>query len=143
MFGLFRRPGYVLRRRHEGFGRIYQQTFIDTYAKVAFAKLYEPQDTDQPPTCSNDRVVPFYDAHEVKLCRVLTDRSAQNIGDAEHHGYGLYLALRDVDHSRTKTKSRKRMELLNGSTGPCSTSSTASTFRKNLRLDQRAAQRYR
>ena len=25
----------------KGVGRIYQQTFIDTYAKVAFAKLYD------------------------------------------------------------------------------------------------------
>jgi hypothetical protein len=41
MSGLLRRPGYVLRRQHEGVGRIYQQTFIDTYAKVALAKLYD------------------------------------------------------------------------------------------------------
>ena len=25
----------------KGVGRIYQQTFIDTYAKIAFAKLYD------------------------------------------------------------------------------------------------------
>ena len=50
-------------------------------------------------------IVPFYDAHEVKLCRVLTDRGTENCGNPEHHEYELYLALEDVDHSRTKTKS--------------------------------------
>ena len=53
----------------------------------------------------NDRVVPFYDAREVRLCRVLTDRGTEYCGNPEHHEYELYLALEDVDHSRTKTKS--------------------------------------
>ena len=112
----------------KGVGRIYQQTFIDTYAKVAFAKLYDRKTPITAVDLVNDRVVPFYDAHEVKLCRVLTDRGTEYCGNPEHHEYELYLALEDVDHSRTKTKSRKRMELLSGSTRPCSTSSTASPF---------------
>ena len=52
----------------------------------------------------NDRVVPFFDAHEVKLSRVLTDRGTEYCGNPEHHEYELYLAVEDVDHSRTKTK---------------------------------------
>jgi hypothetical protein len=35
------RPGYILCRQSEGVGRVYQQTFIDTSTKVAFAKLYD------------------------------------------------------------------------------------------------------
>ena len=89
----------------KGVGRIYQQTFIDTYAKVAFAKLYDRKTPITAADLLNDRVVPFYDAHEVKLCRVLTDRGAEYCGNPEHHQYELYLALEDVDHSRTKTKS--------------------------------------
>jgi hypothetical protein len=38
MPGQLRRPGHGLRRQHE---RGYQQTFIDTYSKVTFAKLYD------------------------------------------------------------------------------------------------------
>ena len=57
------------------------------------------------PISLNDRVVPFYDAREVRLCRVLTDRGTEYCGNPEHHEYELYLALEDVDHSRTKTKS--------------------------------------
>jgi len=41
----------------------------------------------------------------VKLCRVLTDRGTEYCGNPEHHEYELYLAVEDVDHSRTKTKS--------------------------------------
>ena len=101
----------------KGVGRISQQTFIDTYAKVAFAKpgacpwarpSRDPRDRKTPITAAdliNDRIVPLYDAHEVKLCRVLTDRGAEYCGNPEHHEYKLYLALEDVDHTRTKTKS--------------------------------------
>ena len=89
----------------KGVGRIYQQTFIDTYAKVAFAKLYDRKTPLTAADLLNDRVVPFYDQHEVRLCRVLTDRGTEYCGNPEHHEYELYLAVEDVDHSRTKTKS--------------------------------------
>src|SRR4051794_14780844 len=68
-----RRPGHLLRRQHEGVGRIYQQTFVDTYTKVAFTKLYDRKTALTAADLLNDRVVPFYDAQEVKLTRVLTD----------------------------------------------------------------------
>jgi transposase InsO family protein len=89
----------------KGVGRIYQQTFIDTYAKVAFAKLYDCKTALTAADLLNDRVVPFFDAQEVKLCRALTDRGTEYCGNPEHHEYELYLAVEDVDHSRTKAKS--------------------------------------
>ena len=46
----------------KGVGRIYQQTFIDTYAKVALAKLYDRKTPITAADLVNDRVVPFYDA---------------------------------------------------------------------------------
>jgi transposase InsO family protein len=88
----------------KGVGRIYQQTFIDTYAKVAFAKLYDRKTALTAADLLNDRVVPFYDAQQVKLTRVLTDRGTEYCGNPEHHEYELYLAVEDVDHSRTKAK---------------------------------------
>ena len=39
------------------------------------------------------------------LCRVLTDRGTEYCGNPEHHDYELYLAVEDIDHTRTKTKS--------------------------------------
>ena len=89
----------------KGVGRIYQQTFVDTYSKVAFAKLYDRKTPITAADLLNDRVIPFFDEREVKLLRVLTDRGTEYCGNPEHHEYELYLAVEDVDHSRTKTKS--------------------------------------
>ena len=86
-------------------GRIYQQTFIDTYAKVAFAKLYDRKTPITAADLLNDRVVPFYDEHGIPLSRVLTDRGTEFCGRPEHHEYELYLAVENIDHTRTKTKS--------------------------------------
>ena len=89
----------------KGVGRIYQQTFIDTYSKVTFAKLYDRKTPITAADLLNDRVVPFFDEKEVRLSRVLTDRGTEYCGNPEHHDYELYLAVEDIDHSRTKTKS--------------------------------------
>ena len=89
----------------KGVGRIYQQTFIDTYAKVGFAKLYDRKTPITAADLLNDRVLPFFDSHEIKLLRVLTDRGSEYCGNPERHEYELYLAVEDIDHSRTKTKS--------------------------------------
>jgi transposase InsO family protein len=89
----------------KGVGRIYQQTFIDTYSKVAFAKLYDRKTPITAADLLNDRVVPFFEEKDVKLSRMLTDRGTEYCGNPEHHEYELYLAVEDIDHSRTKTKS--------------------------------------
>ncbi len=86
-------------------GRIYQQTFVDTYAKVGFAKLYDVKTAITAADLLNDRVLPFYEEHGIPLCRVLTDRGSEYCGNPERHEYELYLAIEDIDHSRTKTKS--------------------------------------
>ena len=102
---LLRCPGYFLCRHPEGVGRVYQQTFIDTYAKVAFAKLYDRKTPITAAEILNDhRVVPFYDEHGIRLSRMLTDRGTEFCG-SESHEYELYLAVEDIDHSRTKAKS--------------------------------------
>jgi transposase InsO family protein len=89
----------------KGVGRIYQQTFIDTYTKVSFAKLYDRKTPITAADLLNDRVLPFFEEHDVKLLRVLTDRGSEFCGNPERHEYELYLAVEDIDHSRTKTKS--------------------------------------
>jgi transposase InsO family protein len=89
----------------KGVGRIYQQTFIDTYSKVAFAKLYDRKTPITAADLLNDRVIPLFESYDVKLMRVLTDRGSEYCGNPERHEYELYLAVEDIDHSRTKTKS--------------------------------------
>jgi hypothetical protein len=85
-------------------GRIYQQTFIDTYTKVAFAKLYDRKNALVAADMLNDRVLPFFDEQDVSLLRILTDRGTEYCGQREHHEYQLYLDVENIDHSRTKTK---------------------------------------
>ena len=89
----------------KGVGKIYQQTYIDTYAKVAFCKLYDRKNALVAADLLNDRVLPFYDSQEVKLLRMLTDRGTEYKGAREHHEYELYLAIEDIDHTFTKAKS--------------------------------------
>ena len=88
----------------KGVGRIYQQTFIDTYSKVAFAKLYDRKTPLTAADLLHDRVVAFFEAHEVRLSRVLRDRGTEYCG-TDRHEYELYLAVEDIDHTRTKVKS--------------------------------------
>ena len=89
----------------KGVGRIYQQTFIDTYSKTAQAKLYNSKDAITAADLLNDRVLPFYEEHGIRLLRILTDRGTEYCGKIENHPYQLYLDLEDIDHTRTKTKS--------------------------------------
>jgi len=89
----------------KGVGRIYQQTFIDTYTKVAFAKLYDRKNALVAADILNDRVVPFFEEHDVKLLRILTDRGTEYCGKREDHEYQLYLTLEEIDHSKTRARS--------------------------------------
>ena len=89
----------------KGVGRIYQQTYIDTYTKVAQAKLYPTKDALVAAEVLNDRVIPMYDEQQVRLLRILTDRGTEYCGKLQNHPYQLYLDLEDIDHTRTKAKS--------------------------------------
>ncbi|MCG7537925.1 IS481 family transposase [Pseudoalteromonas sp. OOF1S-7] len=89
----------------KGVGRIYQQTFVDTYCKVAFAKLYTTKTPITAADLLNDRVLPYFEQHELPLLRILTDRGTEYCGKVEHHDYQLYLAINDIDHTKTKAMS--------------------------------------
>jgi hypothetical protein len=88
----------------KGVGRIYQQTFIDTYSRVAFAKLYETKHAITAADALNDRVLPFFDEHQIPLLRILTDRGSEYKGKPEHHEYELYLAIEGIEHSKTQVR---------------------------------------
>lgn len=89
----------------KGVGRVYQQTFVDTYAKVAFAKLYTPKTPITSADMLNDQVLPFYAEHGLPLLRLLTDRGTEFCGRAERHDYELYLAVNDIEHTKTQAQS--------------------------------------
>ena len=104
-------PGYLISQDTfyvgylKGVGRIYQQTVVDTYASVAFAKLYTSKVPVTAADILNDRVVPFFEEENIPILRVLTDRGTEFCGSPDRHPYQLYLQLNDIDHSKTKVKS--------------------------------------
>ena len=89
----------------KGVGRIYQQTFVDTYARMAICKLYTEKTAITAADLLNDRVIPFFAEHKIDLLRILTDRGTEYCGKVENHAYQLYLAVEDVAHSRSKANS--------------------------------------
>jgi transposase InsO family protein len=89
----------------KGVGRIYQQTFVDTYSKVSMVKLYDRKTPITAADLLNDRVLPFFEQQGISLLRVLTDRGTEYCGNPERHEYELYLAVENIDHTRTKVKS--------------------------------------
>jgi transposase InsO family protein len=89
----------------KGLGRVYQQTFVDTYSKVAFAKLYTTKTPITSADILNDRVLPFFEQHSLPMLRILTDRGTEYCGKVEQHDYELYLAINNIDHTRTKANS--------------------------------------
>lgn len=104
-------PGYLLGQDTyyvgtiKGVGKIYQQTVIDTYSKNAFCKLYDRKNALVAADILNDRVLPFYEEYQIPILRMLTDRGTEYCGKRDHHEYQLYLAIEDIDHTKTKAKS--------------------------------------
>ena len=102
----------------KGVGRVYQQTYVDTYCKVAHAKLYTTKTPITAADLLNDRVLPFHDEHDLPVLRVMTpshglqanhcramDRGTEYCGRVDKHDYQLFLAINDIDHTKTKVKS--------------------------------------
>jgi transposase InsO family protein len=89
----------------KGVGRVYQQTFVDTYSKVAQAKLYTMKTPLTAADLLNDKVIPFFEEHGMGVLRILTDRGSEYCGRADSHDYQLYLATADIDHTTTHAKS--------------------------------------
>ena len=58
----------------KGVGRIYQQTFVDTYSKIAFCKLYTTKTPTTAADALNDKVLPFFEQQELPMLRILTEQ---------------------------------------------------------------------
>ena len=102
----------------KGVGRIYQQTFVDTYSRVAQAKLYLEKTAITAADMLNDKVIPLFNEQGVDLLRILTDRGTEYCGKIENHSYQLYLAMEDIDHSKTKVNSPQTNGICRARTSP-------------------------
>jgi len=88
----------------KGAGRVHQQTYVDTYAKVAHCKLYTTKTPITAADLLNDHVLLFYALHDLPVLRVLTDRGSEYCGKLEQHDYHLYLSINDIEHTKTKAR---------------------------------------
>lgn len=83
-------PGYLVAQdtyyvgNIKGVGRIYQQTVIDTYTRVAFTKLYDNKHAITAADTLNDRVLPFFEQQQIPVLRMLTDRGTEYNGKVEY-----------------------------------------------------------
>jgi len=104
-------PGYLISQDTfyvgylKGVGRIYQQTVLDTYSAVAFAKVYTAKIPMTAADTLNDRVLPFFEQQSIPVLRVLTDRGTEVCGSPDKHHYELYLQLNEIEHTKTKVRS--------------------------------------
>lgn len=104
-------PGYLISQDTfyvgylKGVGRIYQQTVIDTYSSVGFAKIYTAKVPVTAADTLNDRVLPFFEEQNIPVLRILTDRGTEFCGSPDKHPYELYLQLNEIEHTKTKVKS--------------------------------------
>lgn len=91
--------GYI-----KGVGKIYQQTGIDTFSNVGFAKLYDDKTSLAAADFLNQKVLPFFDEQQMRLLRILTDRGLEYCGPVETHKFELFLHLNDIEHTKTKAR---------------------------------------
>jgi transposase InsO family protein len=86
----------------KGVGKVYSQVYIDTYSRVADAKLYEDKTALTAADILNDRVLPWYEEEGIPILRILTDRGTEYKGKIEHHAYELFLSIAGIEHTTTK-----------------------------------------
>ncbi len=89
--------GYI-----KGVGRLYQQTGIDTHSNVGFAKLYREKTALTAADFLNDKALPLFDEHGIRVLRVLTDNGTEYCGRKETHPYQLFLHLNEMEHTRIR-----------------------------------------
>ena len=53
----------------------------------------------------NDRILPWYQRHELPLLRILTDRGSEYKGKVANHAYKLFLFVEGITHTTTKVYS--------------------------------------
>jgi len=88
----------------KGVGRVYQQTYVDTYSKVAHCKLYTTKTPITAADLLNDCVLPFYVAEDLPVLRILTDRGTEYCGKADRHDFQLYIAINEIEHTKTRAR---------------------------------------
>ncbi len=69
---------------------------------MATAKPYTDKSAITAADPLNDQGIPLFDRQGIRLQRILTGRVTEHCGKPQNQAYPLYLALKDIDHTRTK-----------------------------------------
>ena len=83
-------------------GKIYTQTYIDTYSRIADVKLYTEKTAISSADMLNDRILPWYEKEGTPVLRILTDKGSEYKGNIEHHAFELFLSIEGIEHTTTK-----------------------------------------
>ena len=110
----------------KGVGRIYQQIHRHVFPSLSTIDALTAADI------LNDCVVPFFDQQGIPLLRVL-NRGTEYCGKRDHHEYQLYLAVENIDHSKTKAKSPQTNGICAFTRRSCSTRSEKDSTPNNCR----------
>ena len=88
----------------KGVGRIDQQTALDAHSNTGFTKVYSEKTSLTAADFLNDKVLPFFDEHAIRVLRVLTDHGPEFYGRQDTHPYQSFLHLNDIEHTKTKVR---------------------------------------
>jgi len=102
------KPGYLVCQDTyfvgtiKGVGKIYHQTVVDAHSSLAFGKLYLSKMPMTAVDLLHDRVLPFYEEHDVDIEHLVTDNGREYCGKPLQHPYELYLSINQIEHRRTQ-----------------------------------------
>jgi transposase InsO family protein len=85
----------------KGVGKVYLHTVVDTFGSYAFGFLYTSKQPEAAVAVLHNDVLPFYQAHDIPIEKILTDNGREFCG-TDSHPYELYLQLNEIKHKRTK-----------------------------------------
>lgn len=109
--------------------------------KVAFCKLYTTKTPITAADALNDKVLPFFEQHTLPMLRILTAPGTEYYGRIDQHDYQLYLAINDIDHTKTKAMSAQANGICERFHKTILNEFNQVTFRKKLYADMEALQK--
>lgn len=88
----------------KGIGKVYLQTVLDCYSRYTWGRLYTSKLPLTAVHVLNNDVLPFFEAHQVRIETILSDNGREFCGRPDHHPYELFLQLEGIEHRTTKVR---------------------------------------
>lgn len=88
----------------KGVGKVYLQTVLDTFSRMAWAHLYTSKLPVTAAHVLNDRVLPVFEEHGIRIRTILSDNGREFCGRPDRHPYELFLQLEGIEHRTTRVR---------------------------------------